>query len=192
MKPKYLFTLLSLIGILLNATLTSAASLSLTAGSVTASPDSEVAVPIQVKGADNVGAVQFELTFDNALLTPVNVKAGSLAANALVEFNSETPGRLAVGLATVKPIKGDGELVTARFKVNGKQGQVIPLTLANAQAWDETTLNDILVKTEPGQITVNANQGMYVVYALVAVLGCLGMILVILIVVWLVKRRNQQ
>lgn len=168
----------------------SAAALTLTVGSASAPPGGEVNIPIKVGGANNVGAVQFDLTYDGALLTPVNVKAGALAPNSLVEFNAETPGRLAIGLVTVAPINGDGELVTARFKVNGTQGQVIPLTMVNAQAWDETTLIDNLVKTEPGQITVTSSISMFYILLIAAVICGIGLLIIILIIIWLKMRRK--
>ncbi len=191
MKQIILFILVGMVGMLIMVTSASAASFALSVGSASAPPGGEASVPIQVRGANNVGAVQFEITYDSTLLTPLKVEAGSFIPNALVEFNTETPGRLAIGLVTVTPINGDGELVTARFKINGTQGQVIPLTLANAQAWDETTLLDILVNTEPGQITVASDMTpYYFLIAAAAALCCLGLLVITLLIAFWVKRRK--
>ncbi len=190
MKQKMLFLIVGMVGMLFIVTSAAAASFALSVGSASSTPGAEASVPIRVRGASNVGALQFEITYDGALLTPLKVEAGSLAPNALVQFNAESPGRLAIGLVTVTPINGDGELVTARFKVNGTKGQVIPLILANAQAWDETSLLDILVNTEPGQITVVSNQMNYFLIAAAAALCCLGLLVIILVIVLWVRRRK--
>jgi hypothetical protein len=192
MKQKMLFLIIGIVAMFIMVTSASAAvAFTLSLGSTTAPPGGETNLPIQAHGATNVGAVQFEITYDDTLLTPLKVEASSLAPNALVEFNADTPGRLAIGVVTVAPINGDGPLVSVRFKVNATQGQVIPLTLENAQAWDETSLLDMLVTTEPGQITVASDQTVY--YLLIgaaAVLCCLGLIVIILLIVWLVRRRK--
>lgn len=161
-----------------------AASLTLSVESVSSSSGSEAVVPIQIRGANDVGAVQFDLMYDGALLTPLKVEVGALAASSLLEFNSDTPGRLAIGVVTVDPIHGDGELARAQFKINAEAGQVIDLDLQNALAWDETNLLPIHVNAEAGQISVTS-QGMdtgwllWLGLALVA-LCCLGVLFVLI------------
>ena len=54
-------------------------------------------VPIEVRGASNLGALQLELTYDPQLLELQDIRAGPLARNSLNDFNLDTPGRVRIG-----------------------------------------------------------------------------------------------
>ena len=112
----------------------------------TATPvPSTLEVPIEVRGALNVGGLQLELIYDPEVLELQEVRAGPLARNALLESNSETPGRLKIALVDASGINGDGAVITVIFLPTGREGSS-SLTLGNVEASD-TDLRDLVVQT---------------------------------------------
>lgn len=169
-----------------------ASSVTLRVGSVQAVPGGAADVPIQVQGASNIGAIQMVLVYDAAVLTPETVTRGPLAgSNALLDSNTQTPGRLALGLVTLDGLQGDGTLATVRFKVLGSAGQSSQLTLEKVEAWEKTSYAPVLVTTEPGQVTVGGGPSLGLL-ALLAVCGCGVLLLVLALVAGLVMLRARR
>lgn len=110
-------------------------------------------VPINLKGASNVGSLHIELVYDSALLEATAVKPGTLARNVVIESNLATAGRAIIGIIDTAGINGDGSVVTVSFKVKGKD-ETSQLTLENVAAYDAQTLFDIALETSPGQFAV--------------------------------------
>ena len=96
------------------------ASVSMKLPTVKGAKGKEVQVPIALEGADGVGALQLELTYDPSVLEAKSAKQGSLGSGALV---------------TGDAIKGSGPVLVASFDVVGKKGEKSPLTLGNVRAW---------------------------------------------------------
>lgn len=134
-----------------------ASSVTISLGSIQAATGGTAEVPLQVTGASNIGAIQMVLVYDAAVLTPETVTQGSLAGNnALMDSNSQTPGRIGIGLVTLDGIQGDGTLATVSFKVIGAAGQSSQLSLEKVEAWEKSSYAPVLVNTEPGQLTIGA------------------------------------
>jgi hypothetical protein len=129
-----------------------------------------------------------DLVYDPALVQPLEVEEGTLVGGAMVAFNVIEPGRLRIAVAgnPRTPIAGDGELLCVKFKLLGKEGAEGLLKFENALAWEQTNDGfEMLVKTEPGKITINrVGLPMWVVAA-----GIAGLIAVAAIV-FLAKRRS--
>ncbi len=125
--------------------------------SPTAAPNQEVDVPLTVKGADNLGALELVLTYDPAVLEARSADRGALLGrNALLEYYADTSGRLAVTLVSQDGVKGDGPVATAHFLVKGQAGQKSALRLENVRAWDGKSHTDFLVTAEAGTLTVQS------------------------------------
>lgn len=149
-----------------------AASVTFRVATIQANTNSVVEVPIQAVGASNLGAIHLELDYDPQVLTPENVTRGALTgSNALVDFNTDKPGRLVIGLVTLDAINGDGAVAVVHFKVIGQAGTSSTLTLENSKAWESSTHAEVLVKTEAGKVSVNGGFP----YLLIALL-CLAML----------------
>ena len=106
-------------------------------------------VPVELRGAKNLGSLQLELAYDPAVLEATDVKAGDLAKNGMVEYNLTAAGRLAVGVIHASGMNGDGPVVSVSFKVL-KEGETSPLTLNSVQAHDANTLLDIPLRASAG------------------------------------------
>lgn len=160
-----------------------AASVTLAAGDVTAGAGQEVLVPITAEGAQKMGALMADVTYDPLILEAREVdelQDADLAAGAAIEANVVEPGRWRVALARSEAIEGSGSLLRLRFQVIG-QGQS-PVAMENVRAWDQSVPPlDMLVKLQPGAVTVAApakSKGR--AYGLIGA-GVIGLVIIALI-----------
>lgn len=151
-------------------------------------PGGDAEVPIAIRGAEGLGALRFELTYDPAVLEAGEVVAGQGIAGVLLESNVVSPGRLRVAMAGNEPMAGDGEL-TAAFAV--KTPGTSDLSLENARAWEQENGLDMLVDVESGQFVAAASPAAGIpVVVLLAVAG--GVVLLVIIAVLLTRRGKGQ
>ena len=83
----------------------------------------EVKVPINLKGAKNVGSLHVELIYDPTVLEAASTEAGWIGKEwlgkiAKFEVNLETPGRVIMEMTKKEwavGITGDGSLITVAF-----------------------------------------------------------------------------
>ncbi|MBI4671921.1 MAG: hypothetical protein HY741_09690 [Chloroflexi bacterium] len=165
-----------------------AATVTVSAPTVEAQADGAVDVPIQLAGAQGLGALHIELVYDPRVLTPETVTRGALAGmNALVESNTKQAGRVVIGVVSLDGISGDGAVATVRFRVVGNAGQSSALTFENNQAWERASHAEVLVNSQPGQVTIAAGLPSWLVPALIG----LGVLLVsLLVLIFFVRRRK--
>ena len=172
-----------------------AATVTVAAPTAKGSSGSEVKLPITVKGAPGVGAIQFGLQYDPAVLEAVVgpdgggvVDAGDLAGDGGLIDSDLTPGRLAIKFATIQGVKGDGTMFLAHFKVIGKAGQISPLTLDRTRAWEATNDSfEILATNEAGTFTVAKASSSFPWW----IIGVAGGLLLLLLLV-LARRRKDE
>jgi len=134
----------------------SAAAMTLTLPQIEGAAGSTVAVPIEVAGAEKVGALQFEVVYDPAVLEAQGAQAGALASDSMVEVKTDKPGRLFIALITTNSISGSGTVATASFRVIGDTGKTTTLEPAAAAAWEGITHREVLITPVAGQVTVTA------------------------------------
>ena len=121
------------------------------------SASGDVSVPIEARNVDDLGAVHIELGYDADVLTPVDVKAGALSGNAMMEYDTGTPGWVVISVVDSAGMSGDGSLAVVEFEVTGDGAGSSPLTLDNIDAWDATDVFDIPVQSTPGSYTSSGN-----------------------------------
>lgn len=117
----------------------------------------EIQVPINLEGADNVGSLEFVLVYEPAVLEVTDVQPGSLASQALLEFNTATPGLLWTGVIDADGISGDGPAAIVTFTVKRDASTNSQLSLQNVVAYDAASLLDIIVESSPGNFSVRDN-----------------------------------
>lgn len=129
--------------------------LGISAGQVSASPNSEVSVPVHIGNTTGKGIVsyQFEMTYDPAVLTPSEnaaVLSGSLSESMIVTVNTETPGRLKAVVFGTLPMNGEGLLLNLRFTTIGAVGTSSKLS------WEDLMLNEggLATETNSGRVTI--------------------------------------
>ena len=114
-----------------------------------------VNVPIHLTGAENIGSLEFVLTYDPSVLEVSGVEAGGLAQSALFDFGTRSPGRLWAGLIDIEGINGDGPIAVVSFKVVGPGASTSLLALENITTYDASSLLDILTNATSGSFTVD-------------------------------------
>jgi Cohesin domain len=147
------FVALSMIAV--HAVPARASTVGIGAGSVQGAPAQEVEVPIALKGAADLGALELALRYDPAVLEFKAVEAGPLLKGVpVLESKAAEPGRLVLVLASLNSAEGDGGVIKVHFLVRGQVGQKSPLTVEDARAWEGKTNLEMLVTPEPGEFTV--------------------------------------
>ena len=114
-----------------------------------------VNVPIHLTGAENIGSLEFVLTYDPSVLEVSGVEAGGLAQSALFDFGTRSPGRLWSGLIDSEGINGDGPIAVGSFKIVGPGASTSLLALENITTYDASSLLDILTNATSGSFTVD-------------------------------------
>ena len=114
-----------------------------------------VNVPIHLTDAENIGSLEFVLTYDPSVLEVSGVEAGGLAQSALFDFGTRSPGRLWAGLIDSEGINGDGPIAVVSFKVVGPGASTSLLALENITTYDASSLLDILTNATSGSFTVD-------------------------------------
>ncbi|MCH8801207.1 MAG: hypothetical protein IH963_09890 [Chloroflexi bacterium] len=116
-------------------------------------PPETIEIAVSAAGANNVGSLEFVLGFEPTVLAVMEVAPGTLSSNAIMEFNSNIPGRLWTGLVDLDGITGDGPVAVITFRILGDSAADSFLTLTNVLAHDATTLVDIVALTSAGNFT---------------------------------------
>ena len=113
-------------------------------------------IPINLKGASNMGGLSFDLVYDPAILEVTTVKAGTLAQNALIDSNTKTPGHVIIGIVSSNGINGSGAVATVTFKSKAKTG-TSALTLEKVEAYSADKLQDMRTQVSAGQFNAKDN-----------------------------------
>lgn len=117
---------------------------------VSGAPGGDATVDVTLRGAQGLGSLQLELTWDPAVLEAKDVQPGPNAPAMLLEHNVTTPGRMRIALAANEPLNGEVQL-SATFAV--KSAGSCSLGLDKVQAWEHGNGLEMLVTAEPGQFS---------------------------------------
>lgn len=139
-----------------------ASSVTISVATVQAPAGDHVEVPVMIRGAQKLGALQTDLIYDPSVLEAKSLKMGSVSQNITIGSNTIEPGRfrMVMNTSAAESISGDGILMAAVFSVTGQAGSTCELVLEHARAWDNTapeaTPYEMLVITEAGSFTVSS------------------------------------
>ena len=109
------------------------------------SNDEEVSlilVPVEIRGANNLGSIYGELVFDSDALFPVDIKKGSIAHDALLEYSTNVRGRIIFGLIEDQGISDDGQMIIVRFQALDENATTL-LELQNVTIHNTITMNQV-------------------------------------------------
>lgn len=122
--------------------------LSIAAGSAEVSKNAKV--PILFNSPVGIGASQFELVYDPAVLRFVGVENGPLLPSALVESNEGQAGRARVAFVSNDEVKGSGELLIAEFEVLKGLAATTTIGLESVRGWDQVNNLPVIVAAQSG------------------------------------------
>jgi hypothetical protein len=102
-----------------------------------------ISVPVEIQNAGNIGSVEFEMIYDENILTATTVVKGKEMNNILMEYNTDSPGSILMAAASLNGFGADNILVTVTFKI--KQSTEVPVTLAlaNVTAFSVDTMEEM-------------------------------------------------
>jgi len=141
------------------APVVSSASLSLKIGSLK-SGDQSIEIPISADRCEGLGALQFNFTYDAAVVEPTSVESGSDLSSGLVEFEIKSPGNLRVAMISSNPVKGSGELLKVIFKRVSQEEETSGFALSEVIAWDHETNTEMFVTHEAGALILTKKSGL--------------------------------
>src|SRR5437773_2488418 len=119
-----------------------------------AGPGADVVVPISVDPADGVVSMQFEITYDPAVITPTGVYKTSYTNSFELVSNVPSPGDLRITMYAVSPLSGSGEVAWIVFRAVGAAGTSSPLTWVQ----HELNENNIPSTSSDGVVNIVATQ----------------------------------
>jgi regulation of enolase protein 1 (concanavalin A-like superfamily) len=125
----------------------------LIADSRTVSPGGTVTVPIRLDKAQNIGSMNFILTYDPNVLKVTRVDKGSLLANIAFAPNYKQPPVIRFGFAAKDGVSGSGPMAYVEFEAIGSGGSSSPLTLSEILA-KNTSEQTLSLTAQNGKVTI--------------------------------------
>ncbi|MCD6567956.1 MAG: hypothetical protein J7K94_04380 [Dehalococcoidia bacterium] len=125
----------------------------LVAESRTMAPSGTVQVPIRLEKAENIGSMNFVLTYDPNVLKVARVDKGSLLSGIAFAPNYKEPPVIRFGFATKDGVSGSGSVVYVEFEAIGSEGSSSPLTLSEILTKDISG-QTISLSTQKGKVTI--------------------------------------
>lgn len=113
-----------------------------------AASDTPIHVPVTLKGASGLGALQLEISYETSGYDLIGATAGQLGVNAIVRAGSETAGRTRLAIVSTEGISGDGVVCNLTFLARG-----------NSKASDVNVVSLEAEDTELRELKVSASQG---------------------------------
>jgi hypothetical protein len=166
------------------------ATATLVAPSISGAVGTEVKASLRVRGAQGLGSLQLDLTFDPALLEAQGVAPGEMLPGALLAFNVVEPGRLRIALTgdPQRAANGDGSLVEVTFRVLAA-GECA-LRIESARAWEQTIdAPEMLLSLEPGRFA--AGTAWWTDWKVLAAIAVVALALLVLLVRLVSRRRGR-
>ena len=148
---------------------------------------SEHTIPISIIGAQDLGALQFELVFNEDILEVVDVARGSGVPPVLIDYHIIAPGLLRFALAGSEPIEGDARI---ELRVLGLAEGSGTIELIDPKAWALGTGFELLVESTPGMVTVTA--GLPFSGILIIAAALLLLVVLIALITLIIRRRKKK
>lgn len=142
-------------GILIITSGASALTTTITISTLSAAPGSEVNVPIQIEGAQDIGAILLDIRYGTALLEYSGVINGDITAKAVVEGREIKPGLISLGIVESIGLTGSGTLATIRFRVKGNEGSSSSLVPAILESYDQQG-TPVSIETNGGTLKIRS------------------------------------
>jgi len=111
--------------------------------------DGVLRVPIEVKQAENIGSLMIQLSYDPDVMNAIEVKSSQLTSDSMLEYNTEVPGLVLVGIVDAEGINGDGAIAEITFDIV-QNAETTLILFDQLEAYDVETLIDVQFVTNHG------------------------------------------
>jgi hypothetical protein len=128
-------------------------ALELTVGDADVQGAQPTSVAVRATDARGLSALQMRIAYDSSAVEIVEVAAGSVLSNALIDFKVDK-GICTIAFAAPDAVSVDGDLLILKLKVRRAPGSTggSALRPENAQAWGDPGGKALAVSVHPGQV----------------------------------------
>lgn len=112
-----------------------------------------VQVPIRLHQAQDIGSMNFVVTYDPQVLRVLAVQRGFLLSRVMLATNHGEPPLIRFGFATTDGVSGNGPVAYVKLQAIGPEGSSSPLTFSQVVPKD-TSGRDLSVSTQSGTVTI--------------------------------------
>ncbi len=148
---------------------------------------SESTLPVSITGARDLGALQFEVLFNEDIMEIVNVTRGAGIPPVLLDFNVVRPGLLRVALAGSEPVDGNAKI---ELRIRGLTAGSGSIAIQEVNAWALTTGFEILTESRPGQVTVSAGLPVLGIWIILIAVALVLLLIAIIAMILRMRKKN--
>lgn len=111
--------------------------------------DGVLRVPIEIIQAENIGSLMIQLSYDPDTISALEVNSSPLTSDSMLEYNTEVPGLVLIGIVDTEGVNGDGAIAEISFDIIQNTGTTLIL-IDQLEAYDVETLIDVQFVTNHG------------------------------------------
>jgi len=115
----------------------------------------EFEMPVELRNANEVGSVQFELMYDPDVLKLLEVVTATAPSTTMIDSNTDSAGRAIIGIVDEGGIDGEALSLSMRFGILQK-GAGCSLTIENVVAYDAATISPVSASPTLGEFRGDA------------------------------------
>ncbi|MGE3842638.1 MAG: cohesin domain-containing protein [Vicinamibacterales bacterium] len=154
--------------------------------SADASPAQDVVVPISVRDAQGLGAVQFHVLYDAQVLEWKDAALAGDAGTGVVDAKVVSPGRVRIALILGENgLQGQRRLLDTHFTVLAQSNASSAIDITAARAWTQQDIAELLVETQPGRVQIVSRSALPLLW-----IGLTLAVVVGLAILMLLRRRR--
>lgn len=123
--------------------------------------DRIVSVPVKIDaGSGNIYAVDLVISYDQNMVTALEVKKSTATTDFVMQVNLTTPGKIRIAMASSQPLSGLAELLNIDFKIIANPGEETIIEIAQAAA------NEKLASAiQNGKVIIDTSEGCFIATA---------------------------
>ncbi|MBT4511290.1 MAG: hypothetical protein HOC20_03650 [Chloroflexi bacterium] len=120
-------------------------------------PGGTVSVPVRMGNVEDIGSLNFDVTYDSSVINIDRVDKGSLLSGISFVANPNETGIIRFGFATVNGVSGTGPIGYIVCDAVGSAGSKTHLTISGVEATDSSG-NPITLQTVNGSVTIDSDR----------------------------------
>ena len=128
---------------------------------VYSSADSIVSVPVKIDaGSGNIYAVDLVISYDQNMVTALEVKKSTATTDFVMQVNLTTPGKIRIAMASLQPLSGLAELLNIDFKIIANPGEETIIEIDQAAAYEM-----LASAIQNGKVIIDTSEGCFIATA---------------------------
>lgn len=120
-------------------------------------PGGTVSVPVRLQNVEDVGSLNFNVTYDSSVINIAGIDKGSLLSGTSFVTNPNETGIIRFGFATVAGVSGTGPIGHIVCDAVGSDGSYTRLKISGVEATDSSG-NPVKLQTFNGSVIINSDR----------------------------------